>query len=84
MPLPAASLIPFAAPRLASGDPALFAMLIAVLLLVGAALGLAVAGAVLMFARDPERRRRGRRFVVAAGAPVLVALAWWLAVVGFD
>lgn len=82
--LPVIGLRPVSVPRLASGDPALFMMLIAGVLLVGAALGLAVAGVVLMFSRNPDRRRLGHRFLLVAGIPLLVAVAWWLAVVGFD
>jgi hypothetical protein len=74
------SLLPF----FASGDPVLYLMLAGVLMLAGAAIGLSVAGAVMIFGKSDEKRRLGRRFLAFAGIPIVVAVGWWIAVVGFD
>ena len=60
-------------------------MLIAgVLLLAGAAIGLGVAGTVMLFGKSDEKKKRGRRFLLFAAIPVVLAIGWWVAVVGFD
>ena len=69
---------------LASGDPALFALLAGVLLLAGTAIGLAIAGIVLVFGKGDERKRLGKRLLLAGLAPIAVAAVWWIAFVGFD
>ena len=69
---------------LASGDPALFALLAGVLLLAGTAIGLAIAGIVLVFGKGDERKRLGKRLLLAGLVPIIVAAVWWIAFVGFD
>lgn len=69
---------------IASGDPALLLMLAGVLLLVGAAIGLGVAGVVMVFGKSDEKKRPGRRFLAFAAIPLALAAGWWIAVVGFD
>ena len=80
----ATALLNLAPPRFASGDAGLYLMLLAVVLLVGAGLGVFVTGVVFWCRRDPEQRRLGRRLVLAASAPVVIALVWWVAFVGWD
>lgn len=62
----------------------LFLTLAAILLLVGAAMGVAVTGAVMMFNKSAERRKLGRRLLAYAAIPILIAIGAWLALVGFD
>ncbi len=69
---------------IASGDPALFALLAGVLLLVGTALGLAIAGIVLVFGKGEERKRLGKRLLLAGLLPIVVGAIWWISFVGFD
>lgn len=69
---------------IASGDPALFALLAGVLLLVGTALGLAIAGLVLVFGKGEERKRLGKRLLFAGLLPIVAGAIWWIAFVGFD
>ena len=69
---------------LASGDPALFALLAGVLLLAGTALGLAIAGLVLVFGKGEERKRLGKRLLLAGLLPIVAGVIWWIAFVGFD
>ncbi len=71
-------------PFLASGDPVLFVMLAGVILLVGGTLGLGIAGLVLLFGKAEERKRLGRRLLLVAAVPLVVAAVWWIAVVGLD
>jgi hypothetical protein len=71
-------------PFFASGDPVLFLMMAGVLMLVGAAIGLGVAGVVMIFGKSDEKRRLGRRFLAFAVIPIAVAGGWWISVVGFD
>ncbi len=68
----------------ASGDPALFALLAGVLLLAGTAIGLAIAGIVLVFGKREERKRLGKRLLLAGLFPIVVGVVWWIAFVGFD
>lgn len=68
----------------ASGDPALFALLAGVLLLAGTALGLAIAGIVLVWGKGEERKRLGKRLLIAGLVPIVVGVVWWIAFVGFD
>lgn len=68
----------------ASGDPALFALLAGVLLLAGTTLGLAIAGVVLVAGKDEERKRLGKRLLIAGLVPIVVGVVWWIAFVGFD
>jgi len=68
----------------ASGDPALFAMLAGVLLLIGSALGLGVAGAIMVLGGSEERRRLGKRLLLAGLIPISAGAIWWIAFVGFD
>ncbi len=68
----------------ASGDPALFALLAGVLLLVGTALGLAIAGLVLVLGKGEERKRLGKRLLLAGLLPIVAGAIWWIAFVGFD
>jgi hypothetical protein len=69
---------------LASGDPALYALLAGVLLLAGTAIGLAIAGMVLVFGKGEDRRRLGKRLLLAGLVPIIVGVVWWIAFVGFD
>lgn len=69
---------------LASGDPALFALLAGVLLLAGTALGLAMAGLVLVLGKGEERKRLGKRLLLAGLLPIVAGVVWWLAFVGLD
>ena len=62
----------------------LFAMLAGVLLLIGAAFGLGVAGGILVLAGKGEQRRLGKRLLLAALVPIVAGAAWWVAVVGLD
>lgn len=71
-------------PFFASGDPVLFLTLAAILLLVGAALGVAVTGAVMMSSKTAERKKLGRRLLAYAALPIFIAIGAWLAMVGFD
>ena len=72
-------------PLLASGDPVLFLLLGGVLLLATIAIGLGIAGGVILFrSKSDEQKKTGRRFIAAAAIPVLIATVWWIAVVGFD
>ena len=68
----------------ASGDPALFALLAGVLLLVGTALGLAIAGLVLVWGKGEERKRLGKRLLLAGLLPIVAGAIWWIAFVGLD
>jgi hypothetical protein len=68
----------------ASGDPALFAMLAGVLLLVGTVIGLAIAGMVLVLGKDEQRKRLGKRLLFAGLLPIVAGAIWWIAFVGFD
>lgn len=68
----------------ASGDPALFALLAGVLLLVGTALGLAIAGLVLVLGKGDERKRLGKRLLLAGLLPIVAGAIWWIAFVGLD
>jgi hypothetical protein len=47
-------------------------------------IGLGVAGVVMIFGKSDEKSRLGRRFLAFAGIPIVVAVGWWIAVVGFD
>lgn len=69
---------------LASGDPALFALLAGVLLLVGTALGLAIAGLVLVLGKGEDRKRLGKRLLLAGLLPIVAGAIWWISFVGFD
>ena len=69
---------------IASGDPVLFLMLAGVLVLAGAAIGVGVAGVVMLFGKEDEKKKLGRRMLACAAIPVALAAAWWIAVVGFD
>lgn len=69
---------------LASGDSALFALLAGVLLLAGTALGLAIAGLVLVLGKGEERKRLGKRLLLAGLLPIVAGAIWWIAIVGFD
>ena len=69
---------------IASGDPVLFLMLAGALLLAGAAIGLGVAGVMMLFGKSDEQKKLGRRFLALAAIPVALAAGWWIAVVGFD
>ena len=69
---------------IASGDPVLFLMIAGVLVLAGAAIGVGVAGVVMLFGKSDEKRKLGRRFLAFAAIPVVLAAGWWIAVVGFD
>jgi hypothetical protein len=71
-------------PLFASGDATLFLMMAGILLLAGAAIGLGVAGVVMVFGKSDEKRRLGRRFLAFAMIPIAMAAGWWIAVVGFD
>lgn len=68
----------------ASGDPALFALLAGVLLLVGTTLGLAIAGLVLILGKGEERKRLGKRLLLAGLLPIVAGVVWWIAFVGLD
>ena len=54
------------------------------LVLAGAAIGLSVAGAVMLFGKSDEKKKLGRRFLGFAAVPVALAVGWWIAVAGFD
>lgn len=69
---------------IASGDPALFALLAGVLLLVGTAIGLAIAGLVLVLGEGEERKRLGKRLLLAGLLPIVAGVIWWISFVGFD
>ena len=69
---------------IASGDPALFAMLAGVLLLLGSALGLGVAGAIMVLGGSEERRKLGKRLLLSGLVPISAGAIWWIAFVGFD
>ena len=69
---------------IASGDPALLAMLAGVLLLLGSALGLGVAGAIMVLGGSVERRKLGKRLLLAGLIPISAGAIWWIAFVGFD
>ncbi len=69
---------------LASGDSALFALLAGVLLLAGTAIGLSIAGIVLVFGKGEERKRLGKRLLLAGLLPIVVGAIWWISFVGFD
>ena len=69
---------------IASGDPALLAMLAGVLLLLGSALGLGVAGAIMVLGGSEERRKLGKRLLLAGLIPISAGAIWWIAFVGFD
>ena len=71
-------------PVIASGDPVLFLMLAGILLLAGAALGIGIAGFIMIFGKSEEKKRIGRRLLASAAIPVAVAARWWITVVGFD
>jgi len=71
-------------PLLASGDPVLFLLLGGVLLLAGTAVGLGIAGIVLLRSKSEENKKKGKRFVISAAIPVIIAAVWWISVVGFD
>ena len=71
-------------PLLASGDPVLFLLLGGILLLAGAAIGLGIAGIVLLRSKSEESKKKGKRFLISAAIPVIVAVVWWISVVGFD
>lgn len=68
----------------ASGDPALFALLAGVLLLIGSALGLSVAGGIMVLGGSEERKRMGKRLLLAGIIPMAAGAIWWVAFVGFD
>lgn len=68
----------------ASGDPALYALLVGVLLLAGTAIGLAIAGIVLVFGKGEERKRLGKRLLLAGLVPIVAGAIWWIAFVGLD
>lgn len=68
----------------ASGDPALFALLAGVLLLAGTAVGLVMAGLFLFFGKGEERKRLGKRLLFAGMVPIAVGVVWWIAFVGLD
>lgn len=68
----------------ASGDPALLALLAGVLLLAGTALGLAIAGVVLVFGKDEERKRLGKRLLIAGLLPIVAGAIWWFSFIGLD
>ena len=74
----------FARLPIASGDPALFAMLAGVLVLIGSALGLGVAGAIMVLGGSEERRKLGKRLLLAGLIPISAGAIWWIAFVGFD
>jgi hypothetical protein len=69
---------------IASGDPVLFLLIAGVLVLAGAAIGLGVAGVVMLFGKSDEKKKLGGRFLAFAAIPVALAAGWWIAVVGFD
>ena len=69
---------------LASGDPALFALLAGVLLLVGTAFGLVIAGLVLVLGKGEERKRLGKRLLLAGLLPIVAGAIWWISFVGLD
>ena len=71
-------------PLFASGDPVLFLMLGGVLLLAGITIGLGVAGVVMLFGKSNEKKKTGKRLIASASIPVVVAIVWWIIVVGFD
>jgi hypothetical protein len=73
-----------APPFLASGDAVLYGLLAGVLLLAGGTLGLGVAGIVFLFGKTEERKRVGRRLLLAAAVLLAVAAVWWISVVGWD
>ena len=62
----------------------MFALLAGVLLLAGTALGLAIAGIVLVWGKGEERKRLGKRLLIAGLVPIVVGVVWWIAFVGFD
>jgi hypothetical protein len=68
----------------ASGDPVLYAMLGGLLLLVGGTIALGSTGAILLFGKSDEKRRIGRRLMMIAAIPLVIAAAWWISVVGLD
>ena len=61
-----------------------FALLAGVLLLAGTALGLAIAGLVLVFGKGEERKRLGKRLLLAGLFPIVAGAVWWIAFVGLD
>jgi NADH:ubiquinone oxidoreductase subunit 6 (subunit J) len=69
---------------LASGDPVLFLLIAGVLVLVGAAIGMGVAGIMMLWGKSEEKKKRGRRLLAIAAIPVALAVGAWIAVVGFD
>ncbi|AOS45964.1 hypothetical protein Verru16b_03055 [Lacunisphaera limnophila] len=69
---------------IASGDPVLYLLIAGVLVLAGAAIGLGIAGTVMLFGKSEEKKKLGRRFVLTAAIPVVLAAGWWITVVGFD
>ena len=69
---------------IASGDPTLFAMLAGVLVLIGSALGLGVAGAIMVLGGSEARRKFGKRLLLAGLIPIFAGAIWWIAFVGFD
>ena len=71
-------------PFFASGDATLFLMMAGILVLVGAAIGLGVAGIVMVFGKSDEKKRLGRRFLAVTLIPIALAGGWCIAVVGFD
>lgn len=62
----------------------MFALLAGVLLLAGTAIGLAIAGVVLVWGKGEERKRLGKRLLLAGLVPIVVGVVWWIAFVGFD
>jgi hypothetical protein len=59
-------------------------MLAGVLVLIGSALGLGLAGAIMVFGGSEERRRLGKRLLLSGLIPISAGAIWWLAFVGFD
>lgn len=71
-------------PLIASGDPVLFLLFASMLLIVGAVLALGITGCVLIFGKSEEKRKTGKKLLVAMALLLVVAAIIWVSVVGFD
>jgi hypothetical protein len=69
---------------IASGDPALYLMMAGILVLAGGAIALGLTGIILLFGKTDEKKKLGKKLLIAMTIPVVSAAAWWVVVVGFD
>jgi len=69
---------------LASGDPVVFLLIGGTLLLAIAVLTLGITGIVFLFGKSAERRKRGKRLLLAMLGVTVLGAIMWVSVVGLD